>query len=45
MEIDLLKNYPKPKRDLEARVQSKTLEQQKIARKFEEEFFDGDRDH
>jgi len=45
MEIDLLRNYPKPKRDLEARAQSKTVEQQSLARKFGKEFFDGHRDH
>lgn len=44
-EIDLLKNYPKSKRDLSKRLESKTPEQQKIARKFDKEFFDGDRSH
>ena len=45
MEIDLLANYPKPQRNLGARLDSKTAEQQNIAKKFGEEFFDGDRSH
>ena len=44
-EIDLLKNYPKSKRDLDARANSKTEKQRAIARKFGKEFFDGDRAH
>lgn len=44
-EIDLLRNYPKSKRDLDARANSKTEEQRAIARKFGKEFFDGDRAH
>ena len=44
-EIDLLKSYPKSKRDISNRVKSKTKEQQLIARKFGKEFFDGDRKH
>lgn len=43
MEINLLKNYPKTKRDLSKRSQ-KTKEHQEIARKFGKEFFDGTRD-
>jgi ubiquinone/menaquinone biosynthesis C-methylase UbiE len=43
MEIDLLKNYPKPKRNLDKRLQEKTPEIVKIAREFGKEFFDGDR--
>ncbi len=43
-EIDLLKSYPKSKRDISNRVKSKTKEQQLIARKFGKEFFDGDRE-
>jgi SAM-dependent methyltransferase len=43
MEIDLLVNYPKSKRNVEDRGQSKTEEDRRIARKFGEEFFDGDR--
>jgi len=42
-EIDLLKNYPKPKRDLEKRLEEKTDEDRKIARNFSKEFFDGNR--
>ena len=43
MEIDLLKNYPKPKRNLEKRLLEKTPIIIETARKFGEEFFDGDR--
>lgn len=42
-EIDLLENYPKTKRDLSGRAQHRTEEHRKIARKFDREFFDGDR--
>lgn len=45
IEIDLLKNYPKTKRDLKQRADSKTEEDRAIARKFGKEFFDGDRNH
>lgn len=45
IEIDLLKNYPKPKRNLKDRASSKTEEDRVIARKFGKEFFDGDRKH
>ena len=45
IEIDLLKNYPKTKRDLKQRADSKTDEDRAIARKFGKEFFDGDRNH
>ena len=44
-EIDLLINYPKTKRNVEARGQEKTKEDRAIARKFGKEFFDGDRSH
>jgi len=44
-EINLLKNYPKTKRNLEERAQNKSEEDRKIARKFDREFFDGDRKH
>ena len=44
-EIDLLVNYPKAKRNVEARGQEKTEEDRAIARKFGKEFFDGDRSH
>lgn len=42
-EIDLLRNYPKTKRDPNARAEAKTAEDVAIARQFGEEFFDGDR--
>jgi hypothetical protein len=42
-EIDLLKNYPKVKRNLEERLESKTEEVRSIARKFDKDFFDGER--
>lgn len=42
-EIDLLVNYPKSKRNVEDRGQTKTEEDRGIARKFGWEFFDGDR--
>lgn len=44
-EVNLLKNYPKTKRNLEERAQNKSEEDRKIARKFDREFFDGDRKH
>lgn len=43
MEIDLLKNYPKSKRNLDQRLSEKSPEIVKIAREFGKEFFDGDR--
>lgn len=43
-EIDLLKNYPKAKRDLSKRLDSKTSQHRAIAQKFGKEFFDGSRD-
>lgn len=42
-EIDLLVNYPKTKRNVEERGQSKTEEDRRIARQFGKDFFDGDR--
>lgn len=42
-EIDLLVDYPRAKRDVAARGQSKTEEDRRIARRFDREFFDGDR--
>jgi hypothetical protein len=42
-EIDLLINYPKTKRNVKERGTTKTEEDRAIARKFGEEFFDGDR--
>lgn len=44
-EIDLLVNYPKAKRNVEARGSEKTAEDRAIARRFDREFFDGDRRH
>jgi ubiquinone/menaquinone biosynthesis C-methylase UbiE len=44
-EIDLLQNYPKSKRDLSGRLESKSETVRTIARKFGKEFFDGDREH
>ena len=45
IEIDLLANYPKTKRDVQARGAEKTEEDRRIARQFGQEFFDGDRKH
>lgn len=45
MEIDLLVDYPKAKRSVEERGQSKSEEDRAIARRFDREFFDGDRRH
>ena len=44
-EIDLLSKYPKPTRDILKRGQAKTFEQQELARKFDKDFFDGDRNN
>ena len=44
-EIDLLVNYPKAKRNVEARGLEKTEKDREIARRFGKEFFDGDRSH
>ena len=44
-EIDILINYPKAKRDLSARLESKSEESRKIGRKFGFDYFDGDRNH
>ena len=44
-EIDLLRSYPKAKRDLSQRLAEKTDEVRAIARRFDGEFFDGDRKH
>jgi len=43
-EIDLMVNYPKTKRDVNARGLEKTDADRAIARKFGKEFFDGNRD-
>ena len=42
-EIDLMKNYPRTKRDIKQRGKEKTDKDRKIAREFEKDFFDGDR--
>jgi ubiquinone/menaquinone biosynthesis C-methylase UbiE len=44
-QIDLLKNYPKTKRDVKERGASKTEEDRAVARRFGKDFFDGDRRH
>ena len=44
-EINLLKNYPKTKRDPKARAQNRAPEDREIARRFDKDFFDGDRRH
>ncbi len=43
MEINLLKKYPKPNRNLEKRSLEKTSDSIQLARKFGKDFFDGDR--
>lgn len=43
-EIDLMSNYPKTKRDVNARGMEKTDEDRAIARQFGKDFFDGSRD-
>ncbi|MDO8512133.1 MAG: class I SAM-dependent methyltransferase [bacterium] len=43
MEIDLLANYPKTKRNLDERAQEKTEADRKIGRRFDKEYFDGER--
>lgn len=45
MEIDLLVNYPKTKRNLDERAATKTEEDRAVARQFGKDFFDGDRKH
>ncbi len=44
-EINLLENYPKTKRDLKKAAINRNEKERKIARKFDKEFFDGDRKH
>tara|TARA_Y100001936_G_C16027901_1_gene643698 strand:- start:244 stop:903 length:660 start_codon:yes stop_codon:yes gene_type:complete len=44
-EINLLENYPKSKRDTSSRANLKTDGDREIARRFEKEFFDGERRH
>ncbi len=45
IEIDLLEHYPKAKRNLDARAAEKTDTDREIARRFDKDFFDGDRRH
>ena len=42
-EIDLMRNYPRTKRDIKQRGAEKTDEDRELARKFEKDFFDGNR--
>lgn len=44
-EVDLLQAYPRPNRDVNARVLGKTDQDREIARQFGRDFFDGDRKH
>ena len=44
-EIDLLVNYPRTKRNVDERGQTKSEEDRAVARQFGQEFFDGDRRH
>jgi ubiquinone/menaquinone biosynthesis C-methylase UbiE len=44
-EIDLLRNYPKAKRDLSKRLEQKTEQVRNVAREFGKDFFDGDRQY
>ena len=44
-EIDLMVNYPRSKRNVEARGKEKTDADRLLARQFGEAFFDGDRSH
>ena len=44
-EINLMRNYPQPKRDVSGRGETKTEEDKRIARKFGKEFFDGSREN
>lgn len=45
IEIDLLENYPRTKRNVQERGVAKTDEVRRIARQFGQEFFDGDRQY
>ncbi|MGV8151739.1 MAG: class I SAM-dependent methyltransferase [Candidatus Nanoarchaeia archaeon] len=45
VEIDLMTKYPQSKRNLEERGNEKTEEDRAIARRFDKEFFDGERRH
>ena len=43
-EIDLLRNYPKTKRDVDGRLESKSESSRELAREFGKDFFDGERE-
>lgn len=43
IEIDLMRHYPRSKRDVSERGQEKTIEDREIARRFDKDFFDGSR--
>ena len=43
-EIDLLRKYPKTKRNVDGRLESKSESSRALARKFSQDFFDGDRE-
>lgn len=44
-EIDLMRNYPRSKRNVEARGNEKTEADRQLARQFGKAFFDGERSH
>lgn len=44
-EVNLLKDYPQAKRDVDSRELSKSPESRRIAREFGRDYFDGDRSH
>ena len=44
-EINLLKNYPRTKRNIFDREKQKSEEDRRVARTFQKDFFDGDRRH
>lgn len=45
IEVDLLRNYPKTKRNVDARGQQKCESDRNLARRFGRDFFDGHRKH
>ena len=45
VEINLLSKYPKVNRDLQTRIESKSDEARKIARRFDFDYFDGERNY
>jgi SAM-dependent methyltransferase len=44
-EIDLMRNYPKTKRNLSLRAEKKSEADKELAREYGKDFFDGDRKH